>query len=211
MKISKKILLASIISISALVGGAYAATVLLTQTFPAVTIPGTALTLTPGDFNCTPSGSSTQGLVQAGTPTANSGLLEYGCGFCQNTSICGGTGQPAMGQQPAFSVSAPAGVTSGSFTPTFTISITSTASPAPTASLGIEPVVATCFTGCGVPSHDCASPTTITSGTPVTFSATPTSGQLSLEPFPSGYVYCLTYSGFDGPGGSIGTYSVSWS
>ncbi len=204
-------LIASIIAISALVGAAYAATVLLTQTFPKVTIPGTGILLTQGDFNCTPSGSTTQGLVQAGTPTNSSGLLEYGCGFCQNTSICGASGQAALGQQPAFSVSVLSGVTSakGNFTATFTIPITGPSTA--TLSLGIAPLIATCFTGCGVPAHDCASFTTITSGTPVTFGTTPSSNVLALEPFPSGYVYCLAYSGFGSTGGSIGPFSVSWS
>ena len=206
MKISKKTLIASTIAISALVGAAYAATVLLTQTFPQVTVPGTGLILTPGDFNCTPSGGTTQTLVQVGTPTSDSGILEYGCGFCQNTSTCGGTGQPPLFQQPAFSVSVLQGVTiaQGSFTPTFTIPITGANTAF--ASLGIAPGTAASGAN-GVPSHDCASPTAITSGSPVTFGTTPNPGVLALI----GYVYCLKYSGFDGTGGSIGTFSVQWS
>jgi hypothetical protein len=177
MKISKKILIASIITVSALVGGAYAATVLLTQSFPTVTIPP-SVTIT-GDTAC-----GTGNLLPQQTPTANSGTIEFDCGSTSGAQVS---------SLYAFSVSAAAGVTSGTLTPTFTIPITSTATPAPTASVGIV------TTGEG----NCGTATTITSGTAVTFGT----GGLPL----GDYNYCLTYSGFDGPGGSIGTFSVSWS
>ncbi len=182
MKIAKKSFFASIIAISALVGAVYAAT-LLTQTFPAVTILGTALKLT-GDTLC-----SNGNLVLEGTPTANSGTLEFDCGQSLIPN------PPCPCSLYAFSVSAPAGVTSGILTPAFSIPITSSASPAPTASLGIV------TTG----NNNCASATPITSGTAVTF------GTTAPAVPPGNYNYCLRYSGFDGPGGSIGTFSVSWS
>src|SRR2546425_3076512 len=122
MKIAKKTLFASIIAISSLVGVVYAA-LLLTQTFPAVTIPSTpAITITSA---CSPGTSGTGALVLESTPTVDSGTLIFDCGPA-------GSSTPT----PALSVSIASFLTSVPATPTFTIVTSPATGPSVTLALG---------------------------------------------------------------------------
>ena len=114
MKISKKSLIAAIIAISALVGAAYAATVLLSQNFPSVTVPPAVIYSV-----CPPGNGSPGNLFLFNVPTPISGTLFFAC--------------PNGTNNPAFTVG-----TAGTFIPTLTVSgAPATTLPSPYTGLGL--------------------------------------------------------------------------
>jgi hypothetical protein len=93
------------------------------------------------------------------------------------------------GAYPAFDVSV-----AGDYTPTFTM-------PQYYAGLSITPI-ADSVSNCTMPASGYPQPTPITSGTPVYLTPNPSSG---------GYYYCANYAGVPTDGGTLPSFSASWS